>query len=103
MSTSNHRVLIIEDEPAMVAGLRDAFEHNGFSVDSSPDGQAGMELALSSPPDVIILDSMLPGKDGMQVCRELRARNVWTPIIMLTARGSRRTELQDSPWAQTIT
>ncbi len=54
---------------------------------SAPDGETGLELALSSQPDLIILDLMLPKKDGMEVCRELRSRNVRTPIIMLTARS----------------
>jgi DNA-binding response OmpR family regulator len=80
-------VLIIEDEPAIVTGLRDALEHNGFSVISATDGQTGLDSALSKSPDLIILDLMLPKKDGMDVCRELRSRNVWTPIIMLTARS----------------
>lgn len=80
-------VLIIEDEPALVIGLRDAFEHNGFSVASAADGETGLNLALSNQHDLIILDLMLPKKDGMEVCRDLRSRNVWTPIIMLTARS----------------
>ncbi|MBI4471890.1 MAG: response regulator transcription factor [Acidobacteria bacterium] len=80
-------ILIIEDEPALVTGLRDAFEHNGFSVASAADGETGLDLALSNRHDLIILDLMLPKKDGMEVCRELRIRNIWTPIIMLTARS----------------
>ena len=81
-------ILVIEDEPTLVRGLRDAFEHNGFRVVSAPDGDTGLELALSSQPDLIILDLMLPKKDGMDVCRELRRRNIRTPIIMLTARSA---------------
>jgi DNA-binding response OmpR family regulator len=81
------KVLIVEDEPALVSGLRDAFEHNGFSVASASDGETGLQLALSKQQDIIILDLMLPKKDGMDVCREMRSRNVWTPIIMLTARS----------------
>ncbi|MDA2925113.1 response regulator transcription factor [Acidobacteria bacterium AH-259-L09] len=80
-------VLIIEDEPGLVNGLRDAFEHQGFEVVWASDGKAGLELALSRQPDIIILDLMLPKKDGMEVCRELRARNIHTPVIMLTARS----------------
>ncbi len=81
------RVLIIEDERDMVAGLRDAFEHHGFDVRSARDGDMGLKLALTGEADVIILDLMLPERDGIEVCRELRERNVQTPIIMLTARG----------------
>jgi two-component system alkaline phosphatase synthesis response regulator PhoP len=83
-----NKILVIEDEPTMVRGLCDAFEHNGFTVVSAPDGETGLALALSDQPDVIVLDLMLPKKDGMEVCRELRSRNVRTPIIMLTARSS---------------
>ena len=81
------QVLIIEDERDMVAGLRDAFEHHGFDVRSARDGDLGLQLALTGEADVIILDVMLPKRDGIEVCRELRARNVETPIIMVTARG----------------
>jgi len=81
------RILIIEDERDMVVGLRDAFEHHGFDVRSARDGDVGLTLALTGEADVIILDVMLPKRDGIEVCRELRARNVETPIIMVTARG----------------
>jgi two-component system alkaline phosphatase synthesis response regulator PhoP len=80
-------LLIVEDEPTLVMGLRDAFEHNGFAVASAPDGETGLKLALSRTYDLIILDLMLPKKDGLEVCRELRCRDIWTPIIMLTARS----------------
>jgi two-component system alkaline phosphatase synthesis response regulator PhoP len=79
-------ILIIEDEPALTAGLRNAFEYNGFSVISAGDAETGFDLALSAQPDLIVLDLMLPKKDGMEVCRDLRDRNIWTPVIMLTAR-----------------
>lgn len=81
------RVLIIEDEADIVAGLRDAFEHHGFEVSSAADGEHGLRLALSDEADVIILDLMLPKRDGIEICRELRQRNIQMPIIMLTARG----------------
>jgi two-component system alkaline phosphatase synthesis response regulator PhoP len=81
------RILIIEDEPDMVAGLRDALEHEGFATLAAGDGAEGLELALTGQADAIILDLMLPKRDGMEVCRELRARNVTTPIVILTARG----------------
>jgi DNA-binding response OmpR family regulator len=80
-------ILIIEDEPSLVMGLRDAFEHHGFSVASASDGETGLKLALTQQHDLIILDLMLPKKDGLEVCRELRSRNIWTPVIMLTARS----------------
>jgi two-component system alkaline phosphatase synthesis response regulator PhoP len=67
--------------------LRDSFEHNGFIVESAADGESGLQSAIDGRHDLIILDLMLPRKDGMQVCRELRSRNIWTPIIMLTAKS----------------
>jgi two-component system alkaline phosphatase synthesis response regulator PhoP len=81
------RILIIEDEPDMVAGLRDALEHEGFATIAAGDGAEGLELALNGQADAIVLDLTLPKRDGMEVCRELRARNVTTPIVILTARG----------------
>jgi DNA-binding response OmpR family regulator len=87
LSVSRQTILIIEDEPMIVRGLRNAFEHNGFAVLAAGDGETGLELAVSQPPAVIILDVMLPRMSGMDVCRQLRGRGVHTPIIMLTARG----------------
>ena len=87
LSVSRQTILIIEDEPMIVRGLRNAFEHNGFAVLAAGDGETGLELAVSQPPALIILDVMLPRMSGMDVCRQLRGRGVHTPIIMLTARG----------------
>ena len=87
MTARNGTVLIVDDEPTLVRGLTDAFEHNGFSVVSAQDGERGLETALSGQADVIILDLMLPKRSGMEVCRELRARGVETPVLMLTAKG----------------
>ena len=81
------RVLIIEDEPGLVLTLTDLLLSEGYDVDSAMDGQEGLRLAVEDPFDVILLDVMLPGKNGFDVCRDLRQRNVQTPVIMLTARG----------------
>ena len=81
------RVLVIEDEPQMLLGLRDNLEIEGYEVLTAPDGQLGLELALSSRPDLVILDLMLPGRSGLEVCRELRGRGSAVPVIMLTARS----------------
>jgi two-component system alkaline phosphatase synthesis response regulator PhoP len=81
------KVLIIEDEPAMVLGLRDNFEYEGYEVLVARDGAEGMDRALKDKPNVILLDVMLPVKSGLDVCRELRSKGVDTPIVMLTARG----------------
>ena len=80
-------ILLVEDEEAMLKGLRDAFEHNGFTVLSAKDGETGLQLAEEHKPDIIILDVMLPRTDGFDVCRTLRKRGVAVPILMLTARS----------------
>lgn len=80
-------ILLVEDEEAMLKGLRDAFEHNGYTVLAAKDGETGLQLAHDHEPDVIILDVMLPRTDGFDVCRTLRKRGVGVPIIMLTARA----------------
>lgn len=80
------RVLVIEDEPGLVLALTDRLGSVGYDVDCATDGEAGLERALGSNYDVIILDIMLPRKDGFEVCRDLRKRGVTSAILMLTAR-----------------
>lgn len=82
------RILVIEDEPQMLLGLRDNLELEGYDVQTAADGDEGLSKASSAPPDLVILDVMLPKRNGFDVCRELRARNVSTPIVMLTARSA---------------
>ena len=86
-SAKRTRILIVEDEPAMVAGLRDNFEFEGYEVISAEDGVSGLERALSDNPDLIVLDVMMPRMSGLDVCKQLKARKPSVPIIMLTARG----------------
>src|SRR5881296_583825 len=81
------RILIVEDEPAMVAGLRDNFEFEGYDVITAPDGVAGLERALKEAPDLVILDVMMPRMSGLDVCKQLKSKRPSLPIIMLTARG----------------
>src|SRR2546425_3189893 len=81
------RILIVEDEPAMVAGLRDNFEYEGYEVISAHDGIAGLERALAENPDLVVLDVMMPRMSGLEVCKQLKAKRPSLPIIMLTARG----------------
>ncbi|HXX27521.1 MAG TPA: response regulator transcription factor [Terriglobales bacterium] len=81
------KILIVEDEPNMVAGLRDNFEFEGYQVISAPDGVAGLERALTEAPDLVILDVMMPRMSGMDVCKQLKNKKPAIPIIMLTARG----------------
>lgn len=82
------RVLLIEDERAIAAVVKRGLESARFSVDVAADGETGLKLALESPYSVIVLDLMLPGRDGWSICRELRDRRVTTPILMLTARDT---------------
>ncbi|HEY8184540.1 MAG TPA: response regulator transcription factor [Pyrinomonadaceae bacterium] len=81
------RILIVEDEPAMVAGLRDNFEFEGYDVISADNGVTGLERALADEPDLVVLDVMMPQMSGLDVCKQLKARRPSVPIIMLTARG----------------
>jgi two-component system alkaline phosphatase synthesis response regulator PhoP len=81
------RILIVEDEPSMVAGLRDNFEYEGYEVITAPDGIAGLESALKEAPDLVILDVMMPRMSGLDVCKQLKSKRPSLPIIMLTARG----------------
>jgi two-component system alkaline phosphatase synthesis response regulator PhoP len=79
------RILLVEDERGMQLMLRDALEAEGYAIDIAGDGEAA--LASAGPYDAIVLDLMLPKKNGLDVCRELRQRGATTPILMLTARG----------------
>ena len=81
------RVLVIEDEPGLVMALTQRFSSEGYEVEIANDGELGLKLGLNTPFDVIVLDLMLPRRNGFDVCRDLRQRGINTPIIMLTARG----------------
>src|SRR5215470_9076245 len=81
------RILIVEDEPNMVAGLRDNFEYEGYEVLTAGDGLEGLERALNEWPDLVVLDVMMPRMSGLDVCKQLKAKRPSIPIIMLTARG----------------
>jgi two-component system alkaline phosphatase synthesis response regulator PhoP len=80
-------VLLVEDEPGLVITISDRLRAEGYEVASAADGPSGLERASREPWDIILLDVMLPGKSGFDVCRDLRQRGVTTPVIMLTARG----------------
>lgn len=81
------RILIVEDEPTLAHGLEDDLKLEGYEVEVVGDGQSACERATAKPFDLIVLDVMLPGKDGFEVCRELRHAGLHTPIILLTARA----------------
>jgi DNA-binding response OmpR family regulator len=80
-------VLIIEDDPTLMRGLSDNFRLHGYEVRSAADGRAGLAEALAAPPDLLLLDIMLPLVNGYEICRQVRARKLDMPIIMLTAKG----------------
>src|SRR5262249_7408347 len=79
--TVTKRILVIEDEPQMLLGLRDNLELEGYEVLTAADGEDGLSKAISSAPDLVILDITLPRKNGFEVCRELRARANPTPVV----------------------
>ncbi|MBP8260681.1 MAG: response regulator transcription factor [Verrucomicrobia bacterium] len=84
---SHERILIVEDDPTMLRVLKDNFEFSGYGVRTASDGRKGLEAALDSKPDLILLDIMLPEINGFDLCRRLRKEGLETPIIMLTAKN----------------
>ena len=84
---ANEAILVIEDDPAMLRGLKDNFLFKGYRVKTAADGESGLNEALNSNPDLIILDIMLPRINGFEICRLIRAEGLDMPIIMLTAKG----------------
>ena len=81
------KILIIEDEEDIVKGLTINLKDEGYEVDWAPDGETGLSKSLEDTPDLIILDIMLPEMDGLEVCRELRKKDIDIPILMLTAKN----------------
>ena len=86
--TKGYRILVIEDEQAIREGLSDVLIYHGYEVDSAATGPEGLNKALSGRFDLILLDIMLPGMDGYEICNRIRAEDRRQPIIMLTARGA---------------
>ena len=84
---ARRRILVIEDEPALRLSLSDRLESEGYAVDVAADGDRGYEAARARPYDLILLDVMLPGRSGFDLCRDLRQEGIATPVLMLTARG----------------
>lgn len=80
-------ILLIEDDPGISMALTDLLSAEGYNVETAADGVTGLARAATGKFEAIILDIMLPGKNGFDVCRDLRQQNVTTPILMLTARG----------------
>lgn len=80
------RILVVEDEPALQLSLADNLTFEGYEVVTASRGDEGLELALEQPPDLIVLDIMLPGMDGYAVCRQVKEKHPSLPIVMLSAR-----------------
>jgi DNA-binding response OmpR family regulator len=81
------RILIIEDDLALRRGLKDNFQSEGYDVRTANDGEEGLKTLLGDPPDLLLLDLMLPKVNGYEICRAARSRHLDFPILMLTARG----------------
>lgn len=81
------RILFVEDEPAFAVGVIDRVRAEGYDIEWAKTGKTGYDLALAKQFDLVILDVMLPGKNGFDVCRDLRREGIRAPILMLTARG----------------
>jgi DNA-binding response OmpR family regulator len=88
------RVLVVEDEKRLAAGLRNGLEADGFAVDVALNGTDGLWLAREEPYDAIVLDLMLPELNGFEICEQLRDARIWTPILMLTARDGASDEVR---------
>ncbi len=88
------RVLVVEDEVRQAAALKRGLEAEGFAVDVAGTGTDGLWLATEQSYDAIVLDVMLPGLNGYKVCAELRAKEIWTPVLMLTAKDGELDEAE---------
>jgi two-component system OmpR family response regulator len=81
------RVLVVEDDPAMAAMLTRGLRREGYAVDTVGTGVDAVWTIVETPYDVVVLDAMIPAPDGFEVCRQVRAKDRWMPVLMLTARG----------------
>lgn len=88
------RILVVEDEERIADAVRRGLEAEGFAVDIAATGTDGLWLATEQPYDVIVLDIMLPGINGLRICRTLREKRIWTPILMLTAKDGELDETE---------
>ena len=82
------RILVVEDDAALLQGLMDVLVFNGYEVHGIADGSEGLRAALENPCDLVLLDVMLPGLDGLSVCREIRRRKPNQAVVMITAKGA---------------
>lgn len=84
----NSKVLVVEDEPQIANFIKRGLRREGYNVLVAPDGETGLDMAFGELPDLIVLDIMLPGIDGLTVCRQIREGELQTPILMLTAKDA---------------
>jgi two-component system OmpR family response regulator len=82
------RILVVEDETVLSRALRRGLQAEGFAVDVASDGETGLRLALEEDHDVVLLDLMLPGRSGIDVLRTMRREEVWTPVLVLSAKDT---------------
>ncbi len=90
----NERILVVDDDPSVTSLLKRGLSYEGFRVVTAGSGKEGLDLARVQPPDLVILDVMMPGIDGLEVCRRLRAVDPALPIIILTARDGTADQVQ---------
>ena len=81
------KVLIVEDNAALLRGLKDNFQAQGYQVRTATDGAKGLDALFRDPPDLVLLDLMLPKVNGYEICRQARSRGLGTPVLMLSAKG----------------
>jgi two-component system response regulator MprA len=84
----NNKILLVEDEPQIASFISRGLQREGYTVATAIDGETGLEKAFAELPDLIILDVMLPGIDGLTVCRQIRDAELQTPVLMLTAKDA---------------
>lgn len=94
MAAAKQRILVVEDEPSIRSGLCDVLSYRGYAVDGVGTGEGGLERGLAPEVDLVLLDIMLPGISGFEVCEGLREERPELPILLLTARGSEDDVLQ---------
>jgi DNA-binding response OmpR family regulator len=82
------RILVVDDDPAVTSLLKRGLVYEGYTVETAASGEEGLAIARERPPDLVILDVMMPGLDGLEVLRRLRAGENWLPVILLTARDA---------------
>ncbi|WP_308250747.1 response regulator transcription factor [Nonomuraea rhizosphaerae] len=86
--SADFRVLVVDDEPAVLGSVRDVLELDGYDVRTAADGRAALAAVARLSPDVVVLDVVIPGLDGLGVCRRLRADGDWRPVLVLTGRDA---------------